>query len=422
MKYVIAMLLVGCAFAAMFAFHNSARVGPYSLEIIAEVGDVIGGRTIIQFSRDPTPVRINNDGEIAFYAKVSSAQGEGWSVMTQNRFIAGAGKLVDGRLPFFNDEDHGVAINNLGQVTYTAFLPEGSRGLFVDETLLVQPGDVIDGITLGEFGRNPAINDRGTVAFQGSEVGRGWNIFTQDRLVVENGRVYDGHTMVSFKLPHINNAGEIVFRARSSNAHIDAVLAPDRIVAIGGDVLHGRPVFQLPEIGGITDSGEILLVIDPDPNTPGQFVATEDRVLMELPGEVDGIPLVNIWSDDVAINNNLEFAFLGAFQREDGTLQRVLFADGQRIIADGDVIDGKVIRRLRGNFDINDRGDVVFRAEFEDLSRAVILARAIPEPDALVLAVMAMIALLCIAPRRLRRAPGAPRWLPCGRTLEEMRG
>ena len=410
MKYVIAMLLVGCAFAAMFAFHNSARVGPYSLEIIAEVGDVIGGRTIIQFSRDPTPVRINNDGEIAFYAKVSSAQGEGWSVMTQNRFIAGAGKLVDGRLPFFNDEDHGVAINNLGQVTYTAFLPEGSRGLFVDETLLVQPGDVIDGITLGEFGRNPAINDRGTVAFQGSEVGRGWNIFTQDRLVVENGRVYDGHTMVSFKLPHINNAGEIVFRARSSNAHIDAVLAPDRIVAIAGDVIDGRPVFQISEIGGITDSGDVVFVALPcspcpaTPNTLVQYVATEDRALLDIPGEVDGVPLVSIWSGDVAINNNLEFAFLGAFQREDESFQLVLFADGERIVAEGDVVNGKVIRRLRVNFDINDGGDVVFRAQFEDLSRAVILARAIPEPDGLMLAALALMAFLCIGQRRLQRA------------------
>ena len=410
--------------AAVFAFHGSARAGPYSLEIVAEVGDVIDGRTIIQFSRDPTMVRINNDGEIAFYAKVSSPEGEGWSVMTQNRFIAGAGKLVDGRLPFFNDEDHGVAINNLGQVTYSAFLPEGGRGLFVDETLLVQPGDVIDGITLARIGRNPAINDHGTVAFQGGNAAfrAGWSIFTQDRLVVENGRVYDGHTTVSFQLPHINNAGEIVFRAAVTLVGTDAVLAPDRIIAMEGDVIHGRTVFQLPEIGGITDSGEIVFVIDPDPNTPGQIVATEDRILLDTPGEVDGIPLVSIWSDDVAINNDLEFAFLGAFEREDGTFQRVLFADGQRIIADGDVIDGKVIRRLRGNFDINDRGDVVFRAEFEDLSRAVILARAIPEPDALVLAVMAMIALLCIAPRRLRRAPGAPRWLPCGRTLEEMRG
>ncbi|MCH8047896.1 MAG: hypothetical protein IID44_29735 [Planctomycetes bacterium] len=396
--------------AAVFVFHSSAHAGPYSLEVIAEVGDVIDGRTIIQFSRDPAPVAINNDGEVAFFAKVSSAQGEGWSVMTQNRFIAGAGKLVDGRLPFFNDEDHGVDINNLGQVTYTAFLPEGSRGLFVDETLLVQPGDVIDGITLGEFGRNPAINDRGTVAFQGSEVGRGWSIFTQNRLVVENGRVYDGHTMVSFSDLHINNAGEIVFGARSSNAHIDAVLTPDRIVAIAGGTIDGRPVFQLRDIGGISDSGEVLFVAlscapcPAVPNTLVEYVATEDRVLLEIPGELDGVPLDNIWGEDIITNRDLDFAILGAFEREDGSFQKILFGDGKRVVAEGDVIDDKVIRRLRINFDISDRGDVAFRAQFEDLSRAVIVARAIPEPDAIMLATIALIAFVCIRQRRLRRA------------------
>ncbi|MCH8047897.1 MAG: PEP-CTERM sorting domain-containing protein [Planctomycetes bacterium] len=392
--------------AAVFAFHGSARAGPYSLEIVAEVGDVIDGRTIIQFSRDPTMVRINNDGEIAFYAKVSSPEGEGWSVMTQNRFIAGAGKLVDGRLPFFNDEDHGVAINNLGQVTYSAFLPEGGRGLFVDETLLVQPGDVIDGITLARIGRNPAINDHGTVAFQGgnAEFVAGWSIFTQDRLVVEDGRVYDGHAMTSFQLPHINNAGEIVFRAAVTLVGTDALLAPDRIIAIAGDTIHGRPVAQINDSAGITDGGDVVFTIVREDGKLGLSVVTEDRVLFETPGELDGIPLLSIWGGNVAINNDLEFAFLGQFNREDGTPQRILFADGERIIADGDVIDGKVIRRLRTNFDINDHGDVVFRAEFEDLSRAVILARAIPEPDSLMLAALALIAFLCIGQRRLQRA------------------
>ena len=394
--------------AAVFAFHNSARAGPYTLEIVAEVGDVIDGRTIIQFSRDPAPVAINNDGEVAFFAKVSSAQGEGWSVMTQNRFIAGAGKLVDGRLPSFNDEDHGVDINNLGQVTYTAFLPEGGRGLFVDETLLVQPGDVIDGITVARIGRNPAINDGGTVAFQGgnAEFVAGWSIFTQDRLVVENGRVYDGNTMVSFQRPLINNAGEVVFRASVTQIGTDAALAPDRIIAIAGDVIDGVRVNHIDAIGSITDNGVVVMSVrgDSGPLNNELFNVTETQVLL-APGDViDGLTL-NDGIGSALMNNAGELAFIGGIMSEIGDDRHlVLFAKDRIIAAEGDLLGGKVMRRMRSRFDMNDRGDVVFRVQFEDLSRAVVIARAIPEPDGLMLAALAMMAFLCIGQRRLQRA------------------
>ena len=73
----------------------------------------------------------------------------------------------------------------------------------------------------------------------------------------------------------------------------------------------------------------------------------------------------------------------------------MLFANGQRILAEGDIFDGKVIKRIRNQFDINDHGDVAFRAVFEEGGEAVFVARPIiPEPDALMLAAMGALFLL----------------------------
>lgn len=134
------------------------------------------------------------------------------------------------------------------------------------------------------------------------------------------------------------------------------------------------------------------------------YNVTETQVLL-APGDViDGLTL-NDGIGSARMNNAGELAFLAGIENETGDDRRVvLFANDRIIASEGDLLGGKIIRRIRPNFDINDRGDVVFRAEFEDLSRVVILARAIPEPDGLVLAAMALIAFFCIGQRRLQRA------------------
>ena len=220
-------------------------------------------------------------------------------------------------------------------------------------------------------------------------------------MLVEQGQIIDGYTASGFLGPQItiSNSGEIAFHLGILDAtgrEIGAIVTPDRIIVKEGlDTVGGRPLFRLRDFGGISDSGEMLFSAQScSPCLNSQFVASQERVFMEFPREVDGIPIVSIWSSDIAANNHLEFAFNGQFNREDGTRQRVLFADGQRILAEGDMFDGKVIRRIRNQFDINDHGDVAFRAVFEEGGEAVFVARPIiPEPDALMLAAMGLIAL-----------------------------
>ena len=87
MKYAITMLLVCVGMFGAVAFScGSAHAGPYTLEIVAQAGDVIDGRTITGFSPEVIRVGISDDREVAFFAFAASPEGTGLSLMTQRRF------------------------------------------------------------------------------------------------------------------------------------------------------------------------------------------------------------------------------------------------------------------------------------------------------------------------------------------------
>ena len=117
-----------------------AAVG-HEISIFAQPGDVFHGRTIKRISNEESLFSINNRGEIAFLVEVED---DGWVVMTQNRFVAGAGKVVDGVVTGFNDEHNGVWINDLGQVAYNIG-PVTQSTLFLDDKILFRSGDLIAG-------------------------------------------------------------------------------------------------------------------------------------------------------------------------------------------------------------------------------------------------------------------------------------
>ena len=84
----------------------------HEISIFAQRGDVFHGRTITNISFEEALFSINNQREIAFMARVE--EGGAYVVMTQNRFVAGAGQVVDGVVPRFQEEDNDVWINDLG--------------------------------------------------------------------------------------------------------------------------------------------------------------------------------------------------------------------------------------------------------------------------------------------------------------------
>ena len=361
---------------------RSAFAQRYLLEIIGQEGDVIDGRRILAFSIDPNNVAINNDREVAFFAGVSWQGSADWALMTQRRFIAGAGKEVDGRVPSFNDEDHWVDINNVGEVAYTAFLPEGGRGLFVNETLLLEPGDVVDGRTLTLIGREPQINDSGTIAFEARYEGHaGDAMFTQYGLIAEQGQTLDGYTLGTMTFPQVNNTGEIAIAANLLELETQSkmgVISPDGVILKPGDTIDGMMVEEIIGLSGVTDSGDVVMhaITNPTGSKRTSMIVTQDRILF-----VPGDDLDDLAGTKVVLNNRDQLALLGAVALEEGGFRRVLYAGGQVILSEGDVLDGKVITRLYPNFDMNDRGDVAFRVQFggQEGPRGIILA-TVPEP------------------------------------------
>jgi hypothetical protein len=68
-----------------------------------------------------------------------------------------------------------------------------------------------------------------------------------------------------------------------------------------------------------------------------------------------------------------------------------LFAGDELIIARGDFLDGKAIGYIEEP-STNDQGDMVARVIFADQTHGIVLARPIPEPQGVVMTVMALAA------------------------------
>jgi hypothetical protein len=370
---------------------SDVSASPYRLEILAQVGDVIDNRTIVHFSNENTNVSINNEGEVAFFAAVDGPDGIGYSVLTQRRFIAGAGKVVDGTVPGFNSEDHQVDMNNAGQAVYTAFLPQGGRGLFINENLLFRPGDAIDGRVLTHIGRYSGINDSGTVVFEGrhSDIPA---MFTQAMLLAEYGQTLDGFTLAGMGFPRIGNNGDIAFYSLLVETDRDAIVTPNRILIKVGDVVEEQQVGSIHSIGGFNDVGELPITMSmgqwPDWE---HYVVTENRILFRADDLIDGRRVVGLSGTNTVLNNRDNLALLGAVEGADSTIYNALFAGGRIVASEGDSIGGIVITKIFPNFDMNDRGDIAFRVEFDNGARAVLLA-VVPEPSTLVLILISVAA------------------------------
>jgi hypothetical protein len=376
----------------------SPVASPYRLEILAQVGDVIDGRTIFDFDFEQTSLAINNDREVAFFASVNGPGPESFGVMTQRRFIAGAGKIVDGRIPYLRDEQQPVDINDSGQVVYTAAFIGGHTALFVNQDLILESGDVVQGQTLEQFGPTAQINDAGEVVFDTFFMNRsGHSVFSPARVVAEPGQIADGYSLNDPLYPRIGNNGQVAFLSGLAGFATFAVVTPDHVVLKPGDVIDGEVVEQIHGLGNITDAGEIVMIVRAGAWPSVYYVvATQDHVLFRPGDVIDGQTVAALAETHSVLNNRGDLALLGWIPDAERSAFRVaLFAGGQRIATEGDVLNGKIISSFDPVFDMNDRGDVAFRVEFADGSRAVLLA-TVPEPSTCKLALTAAFALVIV--------------------------
>jgi len=240
--------------------------------------------------------------------------------------------------------------------------------------------------------------------FSESAVGNaGGAIFSQDRLLVEVGQTLDGYTLGSTAIPQINNAGQTAIVADLLELETffkKAVISPDGVILKPGDTIEGMMVEEIIGLSGVAASGDVVIhaITNPTGSKCTSMIVTQDRILF-----VPGADLDDLAGTKVVLNNRDQLALLGAVALEEGGFQRVLYAGGQAILSEGDVLDGKVITRIYPNFDMNDPGDVAFRVQFEgrERPRGIILAITVPEPTT-----WALLAAGCLM------AMGACRWRP----------
>ncbi len=197
------------AFLADFTdISGSGRAVFVTNSVVAETGDTIGGKTLTTINNgEPS---MNASGDVAFGANFSGGRG----IFTQSILLVESGDMIAGRtITGVNDFP---SLNDAGVVAFAAFTGFGTSGIFLTDgttgSLIAHDGDVVDGKTLTVPFTIPSLNNLGQVVYGATFVG-GTGIFVDDMLVAESGDVVDGRILASFGVPSLNDLGNVAFLA-----------------------------------------------------------------------------------------------------------------------------------------------------------------------------------------------------------------
>jgi len=370
-----------------------AAIG-HEITIFAQPGDVFHGRTITEISHVETQFSINNQREIAFIAEVEDSD---WVVMTQNRFVAGAGKVVDGAVPIFDEEDNGIWINDLGQVAYNIG-PVTQSTLFLDDKILFRSGDLIAGRGTEYSSRDyPVVDQFGTVAFRVTLTNPPTKaIVTQHGIVAKTGDIIDGFTLDFPQFPIINGDGTIAFASTTTDSDSTSVFTADQRLIGPGDVISGIPVARVRRVGNLNREGIVTATVS---TGSGSYVATQDEMVLGPGSIIAELELESISEAHMTADGRI--VLLASVVSDDGGFNTHLFAGDELLLAVGDKVDGHTINKFWQDFHINERGDVVVQASLSDVGRAILLI-TVPEPSTISLLFFG--ALLILIPGRKIRA------------------
>jgi hypothetical protein len=340
---------------------------------------------------------INNVGDVAFSAGLDAG-----SV----GFFVVRGGLVIPIITFsesfrpFGDPD----INDRGTVAFSSILDSGASGVFVGQGGPVTPIATASPFNGAGF---PSINDSGAVAFVANLVAGGGGIFINNggtiRTVADTSGVFDGF----YRGPSINNRGTAAFLATFDDAGGAGIFMGD-----------GGPTIAIADTSGpfsffngppaINDRGTVAFTAGLKSGRSGVFIANGGSPV----AIADDSGPFRSFDATPSINNGGAVAFFAFL--DTGTYGLFVGADpmNDRVIALGDPLFGSTVTSLGGlRAALNDTGEVAFLYYLADgrsgIARAVPVPAEVAEPGSFSLLATALVVpvfLSCVSAKRRAQA------------------
>ena len=325
--------------------------GTFSSDIPNDLGTVPPGGTAIQINGMPQEL-VNNPLTVPAnltFQVVGTIEPSGNTTGYTLALAAKTGDIIGGEtLSILSNP----AINNKGTVAFAGTFSGGS-GIFTPSNALAKTGDTIGGIKLDVVSA-PAINNSGAIAFRAGFSG-GTGIFTPAGVLVKTGDTIGGKMLIAVDNPVINNRGALVFAGTFYLVYSGrAIFTPSGVLVKSGDTIGG---VDLIDIGApaMNDAGTVAFF---GTFSGGTGIFTPGRVLVKTGDTIGGKTLTGFDTSQLAINNRGTIAFTGQYSGATG-----IFTESSVVVKSGDIIDGITLTRV-GIPAINNGGTIAFRANF----------------------------------------------------------
>jgi hypothetical protein len=336
---------------------------PYALSLAAKTGDTIRGKKLTGFKQPSLGANapaIDDAGRVAFYATFSEGAFVGEGIFTPRSLVFKNGDDVNGQT--LEGIGYVPALNNRGTVVVRSLLSSGRLAILNSTSLVVSTGDTIGGRTLTDVGL-PAINNRGTIAFEGSFSG-GSGIFTPTSILAQSGEEIAGQTPVRFGPPSINDRGMVVFQGWLSGKIATGIFTPTTVLAKAGDTIGGKKLTDLFFGPTLTSNGTVAFI---GMFAGGTGIFTQNALLVQSGDTIDAQTMRSFGYPMISDSGTV--VFFATFAGGEG-----IFTQTSLITKTGDTISERTLTGL-GQPVINCSGAVAFPAFFSDGSSAIVVAR-----------------------------------------------
>jgi hypothetical protein len=254
-------------------------------------------------------------------------------------------------------------------ITVLYLISPGTCAAAYNFTVIASNGDTIDGYSLildsSLFSLSaPAINNAGEVIFRAKYLG-GQGIFSANRAIVVEGDTVAGRVLTSISgNPGVNAGGTVVYTGGFSAGH--GIFTQSELLFSSGQVVGNLEITAFPQSNFyINDSGNVAVMARGiDVNTSLSSANVIDHFgTIAMPGDTIGGKTITEISQNpgafVSINNADQVTFQATFDEKTGIFSRTDF-----LTSEGESVEGYVLDAMAAQTVINGEGDAVFVGVF----------------------------------------------------------